>query len=138
MAIFDHGFRLFFLLAGHWASAAILVWASALFGFEPLGAGRDLLFWHSHEMLFGFAAAAMCGFVLTALANWTGLQSIQGWRLAGFAALWLAGRAGIFAIPYAGAGLAAVLDLVPSVSWRCMWAARSGVPGIGAICPSPR
>ena len=69
MVIFDHGFRLFFLFAGIWASAAILVWGAALLGQEPLGPGGDLLFWHSHEMLFGFAAAAMSGFLLTALPN---------------------------------------------------------------------
>ena len=111
MVIFDHGFRLFFLFAGIWASAAILVWSAALLGLEPLGPGGDLLFWHSHEMLFGFAAAAMSGFLLTALPNWTGRKRIQGWSLAAFAALWLAGRAAMLTAPMIGASLAAVLDL---------------------------
>lgn len=102
---------MFFLFAGIWASAAILVWGAALQGYQPLGPGGDLLFWHSHEMLFGFAAAAMSGFLLTALPNWTGRQRIQGWRLAAFACLWLAGRAAIWVAPMIGASLAAVLDL---------------------------
>ena len=105
------GFRIFFLFAGLWASAAIVVWAGALFGYVPPGPGRDIVFWHSHEMLFGFAAAAMSGFLLTALPNRTGRVRIQGWALAVFAALWLAGRAAMLAIPMTDASFAAVVDI---------------------------
>lgn len=111
MVIFDGGYRLFFLFAGIWASAAILVWGAALLGLEPLGPGGDILFWHSHEMLFGFAAAAMSGFLLTALPNWTGRQPIARWPLAALAGLWLAGRAAMLTVPMIGAGMAAVVDL---------------------------
>jgi uncharacterized protein involved in response to NO len=48
--------------------------------------------WHTHEMLFGFAASAMAGFILTAIPNWTGRLPVRGPALGLLAALWLAGR----------------------------------------------
>jgi uncharacterized protein involved in response to NO len=48
--------------------------------------------WHGHEMIFGFAAAAIAGFLLTAVPNWTGRPSLRGVPLAALGALWLAGR----------------------------------------------
>src|SRR3546814_3151021 len=48
--------------------------------------------WHIHEMLFGFVMAAIAGFVLTAVANWTGRPPISGRTLAGLALLWILGR----------------------------------------------
>jgi len=50
------------------------------------------LTWHIHEMLFGFVMAAIAGFMLTAIANWTGRAPISGRPLAALATLWLAGR----------------------------------------------
>src|SRR5690606_35282704 len=49
--------------------------------------------WHGHEMLFGFVAAAIAGFLLTAVPTWTASAPVAGGRLAALAALWLAGRA---------------------------------------------
>jgi uncharacterized protein involved in response to NO len=34
--------------------------------------------WHVHEMMFGFIAAAVGGFVLTAIPNWTGRLPVRG------------------------------------------------------------
>ena len=48
--------------------------------------------WHAHEMVFGFAAAVLAGFLLTAARAWTGLATPAGWRLAALALLWVAGR----------------------------------------------
>lgn len=48
--------------------------------------------WHGHEMLFGFTGAAIAGFLLTAVPNWTGLPTPRGAALGGLVALWLAGR----------------------------------------------
>lgn len=48
--------------------------------------------WHSHEMLFGFAAAIVSGILLTALPSWAGTPEWQGGRLAALVALWVAGR----------------------------------------------
>jgi uncharacterized protein involved in response to NO len=43
-------------------------------------------------MLFGFVMAAVAGFLLTAIPNWTGRPSVRGVRLAILAGVWLAGR----------------------------------------------
>jgi uncharacterized protein involved in response to NO len=49
-----------------------------------------------HEMVFGFAAAIIVGFLFTAGRNWTGLPLPAGTPLAVIFGLWLAGRAGMF------------------------------------------
>ncbi|NIR99371.1 MAG: NnrS family protein, partial [Gammaproteobacteria bacterium] len=52
----------------------------------------DPVAWHSHEMVFGFTTAVIAGFLLTAVRNWTGIDTLQGAGLAALALLWLAGR----------------------------------------------
>jgi uncharacterized protein involved in response to NO len=52
----------------------------------------DPLSWHIHAMLFGFVPAAIAGFMLTAIPNWTGRPPIHGAPLVGLAVLWLLGR----------------------------------------------
>ncbi|SIN86796.1 NnrS protein [Sulfurivirga caldicuralii] len=48
--------------------------------------------WHGHEMVFGFGFAVITGFLLTAIRNWTGLQTLHRWPLALLALLWLTAR----------------------------------------------
>ena len=86
------GFRPFYLLAAAFAAVALPVWHFSpgdLLAAEPYLAG---VAWHAHEMVFGFAAAVLAGFLLTAARAWTGLATPAGWRLAGLALLWVAGR----------------------------------------------
>lgn len=52
----------------------------------------DPLTWHIHATLFGFVPAAIAGFMLTAIPNWTGRTPIGGAQLIGLVALWLLGR----------------------------------------------
>lgn len=82
------GHRLFFLAAALWASTAMPLWLIAIEGGLPLSSA-----WHGHEMLFGFAGAALAGFLLTAVPNWTGRPPVCGLPLAGLGLVWLAGRA---------------------------------------------
>nr|WP_243470279.1 NnrS family protein [Halomonas lionensis] len=71
-----------------------------------------LVFWHQHEMLFGFAAAVVAGFLLTAVRNWTGLPSLSGVPLLGLVVLWLLGRV-LMAFPMGLPGwLLLAVDLV--------------------------
>jgi uncharacterized protein involved in response to NO len=49
--------------------------------------------WHGHEMLLGFAAAAIAGFLLTAVPTWTGTKAVSGAPLVGLVLVWLVGRA---------------------------------------------
>ena len=90
-ALFLGGFRPFFLLAGLDALVNMGVWLCAYFHpeFWPAEA-IPAMYWHAHEMLFGFAAAAIGGFLLTAAPGWTGRSSYSGTPLVSLAALWLA------------------------------------------------
>lgn len=86
------GFRTFYLLAAIFAVLAVPFWLLSYSGVLQAGAYLQGIFWHSHEMVFGFAIAVMTGFLLTAVRNWTGLPTSTGLALAAMAALWLAGR----------------------------------------------
>lgn len=103
-------FRPFFLLAALWAAAAIIIWMAAYSGAPVLGEVIDPLGWHQHEMLFGFVGAAVIGFLLTAIANWTGRPLLGGSGLAVLAALWVAVRV-CFALGIGGPWLPIVLEL---------------------------
>jgi uncharacterized protein involved in response to NO len=94
---FKQGFRPFFLGAGIWSTVAMAVWLSFLLYGDILSqfnyfAAQD---WHIHEMLYGFMPAAVAGFLLTAVPNWTGRLPVRGMPLALLASLWLAGRIAI-------------------------------------------
>lgn len=92
LAVMRLAFRPFFLLASLFGIVSMLVWLGFWHGTIVLRPQGGLMFWHQHEMLFGFAAAVASGFLLTAVQNWTGLPSIKGGPLLGLVALWLAGR----------------------------------------------
>ncbi|OOY29489.1 short-chain dehydrogenase [Thioclava sp. L04-15] len=100
--LFGEGFRVFFLAAGIWALVSILVWGLYLGIHAAGGMLWDLPFtmaphlWHGHEMIFGYGTAAMAGFFLTAVPNWTGAQAARHAFIASAAALWLAGRAAVW------------------------------------------
>ncbi|WP_226779051.1 NnrS family protein [Oceaniglobus trochenteri] len=91
-AIFSFGFRPFFLGAAAWAAVAMTLWIFMLAGVLDLPTRFDPVSWHAHEFLFGYLAAVVAGFILTAVPNWTGRLPIVGWPLAALFALWLAGR----------------------------------------------
>ncbi|HVW67754.1 MAG TPA: NnrS family protein [Steroidobacteraceae bacterium] len=91
-ALWNYGFRPFFLAAG--LSAALLIpwWAGAFAWGVALGSHWPPLLWHGHEMLFGFITAAIAGFLLTAVPSWTGARGFAGRPLQLVAAVWLFGR----------------------------------------------
>ena len=91
-ALFALGFRPFFLLAAIFAVVLIAIWAGAFVINRPLTTYYGMTGWHSHEMIFGYACAVIAGFLLTAVRNWTGMETAKGPPLAGLSALWLAGR----------------------------------------------
>jgi len=91
-ALLTQGFRPFFLAAGLWAAAALTLWVVMLNTGLSLPSRFDALSWHIHEMLFGFVMAAVAGFLLTAIPNWTGRLPVSGAPLALLASLWLLGR----------------------------------------------
>lgn len=86
------GFRTFFALASGYGALTMALWLVMMGGWSAPSLAMPAANWHAHEMLFGFAAAGLAGFLLTAVPNWTGRQPLQGWPLAALAGLWLAGR----------------------------------------------
>ena len=88
-------FRPFFLAAGLFAVLAMALWTALYdFGWQMPAGGLPALDWHAHEMLFGYALAVVAGFLLTAIRNWTGLQTLHGPSLLALFALWTAARLG--------------------------------------------
>jgi len=90
---FRLGFRPFFLFGSVLAMLAIPLWIMGLNGWladwQPTG---GWLAWHRHELLFGFAAAIIAGFLLTAVQTWTGFPGLSGKPLMVLTALWVAAR----------------------------------------------
>src|SRR5437016_3469817 len=82
------GFRPFFLLASIWAAIAIPLWLALFSGEARLPSMLPPTVWHVHEMVFGYGAAVVAGFLLTAIPNWTGRLPVQGAPLAILFLLW--------------------------------------------------
>jgi uncharacterized protein involved in response to NO len=80
-------------------------------GEPPFEPGCDPLSWHIHEMLFGFVMAAIGGFLLTAIPNWTKRLPVRAFPLAVLAGLWLLGRIACLISALVPAGLAVAADL---------------------------
>lgn len=91
-ALFNLGFRPFYLLAALLAMLGVPLWLAQYFGIVHAPAYVSGVAWHAHEMVFGFQVAVITGFLFTAARNWTGLPTPAGWPLAALAALWLLAR----------------------------------------------
>ncbi len=102
------GFRPFYLGAAAYAAVAVPLWVAVALGGLTWAGRLPPLLWHAHEMLFGFAAAVIVGFLLTAGKAWTGLATPRGAALGALVLLWLAARLAAVVAPPA---LFAVLDL---------------------------
>ncbi|MEZ4846886.1 MAG: NnrS family protein [Bdellovibrionota bacterium] len=116
-AVWNLGFRPFFLLGALWACVHMFAWIAFQMGVLELDP-HDPVLWHSHEMIFGFASAIVAGFLLTASQNWTGIRGVHGSKLMILVGLWSTARvlsmvSGSFPILYA------IVDLLfyPSLAW---------------------
>ncbi len=93
-ALFNLGFRPFFLGATAFAVLSMAAWLGIYlldWNFEL--AGLPAATWHAHEMIYGYSLAVIAGFLLTAVKNWTGIQTLHGYQLAGLFTLWAITRA---------------------------------------------
>jgi uncharacterized protein involved in response to NO len=105
------GFRPFFFLAAAWSALAIPLWLCTYAGGPAMPSAFPAVVWHVHEMVFGFGFAAVAGFLLTAIPNWTGRLPLRGVPLALLASLWLAGRVAVLVSAFIGPFTAALVDL---------------------------
>lgn len=86
------GFRPFFLLGSIYAVVAVGLWVWMFQNGQPAILKVPAIWWHVHEMLFGFSMAIVVGFVLTAVQNWTGINGTKQYRLGLLVLLWLLPR----------------------------------------------
>lgn len=128
-AVLAYPFRIFFFSAALLATVSIPLWLALLLGKVDLPLAMPALFWHQHEMMFGFLSAAIAGFLLTAVCVWTNTDRTHGWRLGLLWLVWLSGR---LAVTLGGDLPALLVHLVnfaflPLVMWdagRRIWQAR--------------
>ena len=111
IAVLNLGFRIFFLGAGAYSILAIFLW-TGVFSLNYAVATDTLsaFQWHAHEMIYGYCAAVISGFILTAVKNWTGIQTVHGSQLAFIFCLWLIARL-LFLFAPDFVFIAAILDL---------------------------
>ena len=110
-ALFGQGFRPFFLGAGVWSAVAVFIWLRIIRGDLSIPTVFAPAAWHAHEMLFGFVAAAVAGFLLTAIPNWTGRLPLQGLPLIFLFGVWVLGRVAMATSRIVGGPLAALVDI---------------------------
>jgi uncharacterized protein involved in response to NO len=125
--LFNYGFRVFFLSSAAYAVLLMAAWM-AHFALGLDIAGSNPLAWHAHEVLFGVVAAAIAGFLLTAVPNWTSRPRLHGGALMLLWAMWLAARIGHFVIDPAGADLAALALRLVDLAF---------LPGLALVIAAP-
>ena len=146
-AILNLGFRLFFFSAAAFAVLTMLAWLVIYQGHQPVIGGLVARWWHGHEMIYGYAAAVVTGFLFTAVQNWTGVPMPHGWPLFFYWLPWFAARllfafapslhliAACFDLVFALGGLYAVAKRVVAVKqWRQMGlVSKMGLLAIGQM-----
>ena len=127
--LFSYPFRIFFLSMTVLALAVIPLWVMQVNGVISLPLAMPGLFWHQHEMLFGFLSGAIAGFLLTAVCVWTQTERTHGFRLVLLWGVWLAGRVLLATgadLPFwlvQGVNLAFLPLVMVDAGWR-IWHAR--------------
>ena len=93
IAILNLGFRPFFAGAAVFSVLSMLVWTGIyILRWQWQPAGLPAATWHAHEMIYGYGMAVIAGFLLTAVKNWTGVQTLHGIPLLLLFLLWLTAR----------------------------------------------
>ena len=139
-ALLDLGFRIFFLGAGTFSVLSVAVWTAIYTLHWPVTLkGVSSFQWHAHEMIYGYAVAVIAGFLLTAVKNWTGLQTLNGKPLLLLFCLWAIARI-LFLCGTKFLVIVSLLDvlfmvlLIVSVAWPIMSVKQWGqLPIIGIL-----
>lgn len=90
-AFLEMGFRPLYLAGTAWALVAVALW---IFLPQLLQGTLAGVAWHAHEMMWGFVATIAVGFLMTAGANWTGVNPTPPGTLLAACAFWLLARIG--------------------------------------------
>ena len=119
------GFRPFFLGSSLFAIATMLWWM-AIYSFEWSFQFAQITsqIWHAHEMVYGYALGVIAGFLLTAVKNWTGVQTVHQKPLAALFSLWFLARLLPVVINNVPWWIVAIADL----SFSILLIASIGVP----------
>jgi uncharacterized protein involved in response to NO len=121
IALLQLGFRPFFISASLFSVISVLLWFLAYqFGegvFRPVG--LSTLQWHAHEMIYGYTLAVIAGFLLTAVRNWTGQQTLRGLPLMFLTLSWLLARIMPFIDHPTSIYAMATLDIL-FTTWLCI------------------
>lgn len=110
--LLSYGFRPFFLLASIWGGMAVPLWLISYSGWLSITPAYGDQKWHAHELIFGYAAAVICGFLFTAIPNWTGRFPVRGWPLLFLAGIWLLGRVAMLSANVIGLATAGAIDVL--------------------------
>jgi uncharacterized protein involved in response to NO len=139
-ALFNLGFRPFFLGAAGFAVCALAVWLGIYaLGWTLTIRGFFPVTWHAHEMIYGYALAVIAGFLLTAVRNWTGRDTLSGIPLLLVFALWCLARVLPLFGDYVAFKYLAVIDclfivcLLLAVAWPILRARSYNNLGILAL-----
>ncbi|MEX0346783.1 MAG: NnrS family protein [Rhizobiaceae bacterium] len=109
-ALFERGFRPFFLGAAIFAALAVPAWIWVFVSGTTIHPGLSMHNLHVHEMVFGYPSAVIAGFLLTATPNWTGRLPVTGAPLAALFLVWVAGRVAMLT-PFFGYAAVATIDV---------------------------
>ncbi len=110
-SLFALGFRPFFLLGAIFSLLAISIWGSYFLGYIEFSPHGDPIWWHGHEMIFGFVIAIIAGFLLTAIQNWTGLPGVKGKPLMILVLVWMLPRILLLNKDWASLEIVMAIDL---------------------------
>jgi uncharacterized protein involved in response to NO len=119
----SYAFRPFFLLNALFALVIVIVWVMVLLGSGPATLPANTMLWHGHEMIVGFAMATIAGFILTAVATWTGRPPVSGLSLLLLVLAWILGRVVMMVAGQMPHWLVALLDMAFPLL-LCLLAAR--------------
>lgn len=110
--LFRLAFRPFFLLGALFSIISLSIWVAWINDLISLSLYGGGLWWHTHEMLFGFVTAILSGFLLTAAQNWTKQDTVKGWPLVLLVVCWLLARVFLLLPEQIPSTLTVVVDVI--------------------------
>ncbi|MCF8470147.1 MAG: NnrS family protein [Parvibaculum sp.] len=119
-ALFSFGFRPFFFGGALWVAIAMPLWIALLTGRIAFATHYGAVAWHAHEFLFGYGAAIIVGFLLTAIPNRTGGLPVRGRALLVLFVIWASGRIALLLGDVIGLVAAAAIDSLFLLSFAAL------------------